>query len=790
MNQNNSIFNNIYKENIIKCSFLLIGLSNIGKKIAKLLINLNINKLTIIDDTLEICDNSTEKRISEIYRKYLAKINPDVELSTAALSDINYLIPKYDFTIVSKIYNFNNLVEWNNNCRENNKKFIYANNAYLKGIIFLDFKLVRIKKKFIAKKILEVEHITNEVHGIVKTKTPHLLKNYDYVSFYEIKGMEELNGPEGRPVRIKNKTEFIIENTLKFGKYDESGKVIKLNVPCDQEFKNILYFSSTDFLKNEELLEDYNISNLNIIYYYFNLLKEEQFIDIINDPSKSELIDDYINNSLTELNNKDNIVNKTQLEMLINMLIMIFKNKPDNDFLFNNYISNLVINEIYKSFGVYKNKNIIIIDFLNFFPNINSDLSNHITKTLTQKSYKILVIGYNKYCKKLIKYLSKVAPLNNKNIIINILDLKVNSETCNMLKTKNVNTTINFIDKKSIKDNKIFSSFNTVFCLSKQIPIILKIYELCNINKVSFCFPLIFNSKIKVIDSLDSFELKDQIYFSYLANFKSETLSNMKFSIKFIKYIEIIYKIIFEIPIEEFKFYFDKKETITYLNLDNMLFVSLFIKLKIIEMLNLNVNIDSIIDLGYYLILKLINLELLKINVTKFYDDNKLFILYCIKYFCILVVNLLGQDTESNFKEINNKTADITVQYSIIQLTKKLGFEVKFNLESYYYDVKKMLGKNNYKYHISFSERIKNKYEDIIVNFIYSLSTLASNLLNFELNINQKDIKYIVTIFNNNENYSKNLIILMVISKIAKSILEIKTNKTHIIDVENNIINI
>lgn len=67
-------------------------------------------------------------------------------------------------------------------------------------------------------------------------ETRHGLEDGNFVTFAEVKGMEELNGCEPRKVTVKGPYTFTIGDTRKFGKYVSGGIFTQVKMPKIIEF--------------------------------------------------------------------------------------------------------------------------------------------------------------------------------------------------------------------------------------------------------------------------------------------------------------------------------------------------------------------------------------------------------------------------------------------------------------------------------------------------------------------------------------------------------------------------
>jgi ubiquitin-activating enzyme E1 len=64
----------------------------------------------------------------------------------------------------------------------------------------------------------------------------HGLEDGDFVTFSEVKGMDELNGCEPRKVTVKGPYTFTIGDTTSLGNYERGGLFTQVKMPKDIAF--------------------------------------------------------------------------------------------------------------------------------------------------------------------------------------------------------------------------------------------------------------------------------------------------------------------------------------------------------------------------------------------------------------------------------------------------------------------------------------------------------------------------------------------------------------------------
>ncbi|KAG8852374.1 hypothetical protein FRB96_008720 [Tulasnella sp. 330] len=101
---------------------------------------------------------------------------------------------------------------------------------------------------------VEIENVQGEEAMVTcLDETRHGLEDGNFVTFAEVKGMEELNGCEPRKITVKGPYTFTIGDTRKLGKYVSGGIFTQVKMPKIIEFKSL-----RDSLKSpEHFITDY-----------------------------------------------------------------------------------------------------------------------------------------------------------------------------------------------------------------------------------------------------------------------------------------------------------------------------------------------------------------------------------------------------------------------------------------------------------------------------------------------------------------------------------------------------
>ena len=177
------------------------------------------------------------KKRSQAYLADLQALNPLTEVakeSISILEDIQ-IIKTTDVIIMCNESNIELITAVNNRCHIHRTGFILANSMGLMGQIFVDFNTLKVYDKYYAgfNNNFYIRDISNEKKGkvTISMMNPHFWQDGDFVCISEVEGMNEVNGPEARPIKVIDQFTFTIENTLKYGKYKRGGVVSHVKVP-------------------------------------------------------------------------------------------------------------------------------------------------------------------------------------------------------------------------------------------------------------------------------------------------------------------------------------------------------------------------------------------------------------------------------------------------------------------------------------------------------------------------------------------------------------------------------
>ena len=246
--------------------------------------------LTIKDDEMVSAIDLNSNclfREADIGKKTRARAACDILKNQSPKSNINTFekeitlefIQQYNIVIFTEFYMIDDLIKYNNCCRENQNKdmpgkrigFIWAGVIGYFLFIFNDFGLkFKIYNKTDEDPLpLEIKSISNSNPGVVTLKTPHNFSKTDFVKIDDVEGMTEVNGNDVRPIQVLDKYSFSIEDTKEFSQYQWGGYAEKAKVPFYEDFMSLL--ESLDDPFDSEIIGNLGISNQKMRFYHFHL---------------------------------------------------------------------------------------------------------------------------------------------------------------------------------------------------------------------------------------------------------------------------------------------------------------------------------------------------------------------------------------------------------------------------------------------------------------------------------------------------------------------------------------
>eukprot|EP01027_Heterolobosea_sp_BB2_P016112 GEZU01022976.1.p1 GENE.GEZU01022976.1~~GEZU01022976.1.p1 ORF type:complete len:864 (+),score=253.78 GEZU01022976.1:81-2672(+) len=280
---------------LTQSNILVVGLTGLGVEIAKNLILMGVNSVTLHDD------NNVEWRdlSSQFYFKESSVGKNRVKECIAELSSLNEFVKvlehsgdlSEDFLKQFKVVVFADasipkLISINQICRRNGVKFIATESRGVFGALFVDFgegfNVSVLDSEDPAEGV--IVFISNAVEGQVDvndgSENPerHNLADGDLVVITGVEGMDELKEEENkvRKVKVTGQYTFTIGDTSHYKPYIRGGYFKQI-----KQGKTIHFASLADNLANPRLMDPYDFAkfdNNNQLHIAFQALA--QFIDL------------------------------------------------------------------------------------------------------------------------------------------------------------------------------------------------------------------------------------------------------------------------------------------------------------------------------------------------------------------------------------------------------------------------------------------------------------------------------------------------------------------------------
>ncbi|KAK9765192.1 E1 ubiquitin-activating protein [Basidiobolus ranarum] len=241
---------------------LIVGLKGLGVEIAKNVVLAGVKTVTLYDPQLvEISDLSAQffltsedvgKSRAEVTRPRLAELNQYVPVSVLEGDLTTEKLKKFKVVVLTES-TLERQLEINDYTHGHDIHFISADVRGLFGTVFCDFG-----KNFIVNDTTGENPLSGMIAMVSKDKesvvtcldeSRHGLEDGDYVTFKEIKGMEELNSCEPRKIKVLGPYTFSIGDTSAFNDYIKGGIFTQVKMPKALDFKSL-----RDSLENPEYL--------------------------------------------------------------------------------------------------------------------------------------------------------------------------------------------------------------------------------------------------------------------------------------------------------------------------------------------------------------------------------------------------------------------------------------------------------------------------------------------------------------------------------------------------------
>ncbi|KAF8251067.1 ubiquitin-activating enzyme E1 [Wilcoxina mikolae CBS 423.85] len=230
---------------------LVVGLKGLGVEIAKNICLAGVKSISLYDpEPVEIADLSAQfflrpenvgKRRDEVSAPRLAELNTYTPVQVApqnVLSDLGQLA-RYKAVVLTDCP-LSEQLRVNEYCHEKNIAFVSVGTHGLFGNIFCDFG-----SDFAVVDPTGNNPMSGILAGIDETglvtaldESRHGLEDGDYVTFYEVLGMDGINGAEFK-VEVKGPYTFSIGDVSSYGPYIRGGQFTQVKKPKIINFKSL-----------------------------------------------------------------------------------------------------------------------------------------------------------------------------------------------------------------------------------------------------------------------------------------------------------------------------------------------------------------------------------------------------------------------------------------------------------------------------------------------------------------------------------------------------------------------
>lgn len=235
-----------------KSNVLISGMGGLGVEIAKNVVLAGVKSVTIHDvknatkqdlaSQFFLRESDVGKNRADRTCPRLAELNPHVPvhahlepLTAEFVKDFSVVVltssPTEEQLMVDQV------------CRENGAAFILAETYGLFGHIFCDFgpAFMCVDVDGEQPKTVMIASISNEEKGVVTCLDEHRhdLEDGDFVTFSELKGMDELNGCEPMEIKVPSPFTFTIGDTKSMTPYKSGGIVTQVKMPKKMEFRSL-----------------------------------------------------------------------------------------------------------------------------------------------------------------------------------------------------------------------------------------------------------------------------------------------------------------------------------------------------------------------------------------------------------------------------------------------------------------------------------------------------------------------------------------------------------------------
>ena len=277
---------------LVKLRVFIQGMKGNGIETAKNLVLAGPKSVTIYDqEVVQFGDLGSnffikEKEVGTKTRgeasfKYLRELNEYVEVRLHTGEVNTKFLSDFDIVVFTDCYDKTFLIEVNNFCRQSEKQigFIWAGAMGLFGWTFVDFGDAHLVFDKDGEECLHtiITSISNDEHSVVTVNDDkrHGFQDGDWITFYEVEGMTEVNGQKFK-IKVLSPYSFTIGDTRSFGKYTRQGTAEQVKVPHPVKFSSLEAALENPLAEGEkEMIDaDLDFENMSKPYQYHFLLKQ------------------------------------------------------------------------------------------------------------------------------------------------------------------------------------------------------------------------------------------------------------------------------------------------------------------------------------------------------------------------------------------------------------------------------------------------------------------------------------------------------------------------------------
>ena len=357
-----------------KLKIIIYGIRGLGVEIAKNLIlsgpkqvyiyDKNLVKLNDLGNNFFINEKDVnQKSRDEASLNELKELNPYIEVNIENNFLQNYL--RYDVICITEMIETKLIREINENCRKNNKCFIYALNLGLIGIVFSDFgeNFEIIDENGEECNSMCIKYISKEKNAIVETDSTYDKKGISpnsYAIIKDVQGMTEING---KIIKLKPCEEadcFYIGDTSKYSEYKKGGIIQEIKIPYKKSFSSFEQSINDPKCDNFEIdLDKANKNNKQMLHSSFYIIQQYFDQNIKLPENNNEKLSENLANEAKEYYNK---MRKEKNNIFFNKVKKEYNYiKFKNMFKFLNvqlpsicsFLGGFIAQEIIKSTGLY-----------------------------------------------------------------------------------------------------------------------------------------------------------------------------------------------------------------------------------------------------------------------------------------------------------------------------------------------------------------------------------------------------------------------------------------------------